>query len=228
MFKKYMGFMMAVTILAMTGCSGSGNTAPEQGKEEPKAQESQANPSGEKMVIKLAHAAKAGSARDIGAEKIKEVVERESGGTIEVQIYPNSQLGGGPDLIQGMQTNTIEMVILPSSFLGGFQSLTTLMDIPYLFPTDYTQLEKIEHGEAAAALRDTTTEIGVKTLDIWHTGYKSFTATSKLYLPSDFKGLKFRVMPSQILFKQYEALGATGVNMDFSECYNALQTQPQT
>ncbi len=219
MSKKYMSFMMAAAMVAMVGCSGGNGSATET-----TAQENQAQVSSEKMVIKLAHAAKDGSARDMGAEKIKEVVESESGGTIEVQIYPNSQLGGGPDLIQGMQTNTIEMVILPSSFLGGFQPLTTLMDIPYLFPTDYTQLEVIEHGEAAAALRDTTTEIGVKTLDIWHTGYKAFTATSQLYTPDDFKGLKFRVMPSQILFKQYETLGATGVNMDFSECYNALQT----
>lgn len=231
MFKKYVALMTAAAVLAMTGCGSSGGTAPTEaakteaeGGAETGAQGDSAKASGKKMVIKLAHAAKDGSARDLGAEKIKEVVEEESGGRIEVQIYPNSQLGGGPDLIQGMQTNTIEMVILPSSFLGGFQPLTTLMDIPYLFPTDYVQLEKIEHGEAAEALRDTTTEIGVKTLDIWHTGYKAFTATSKLYLPSDFSGLKFRVMPSQILFKQYEALGATGVNMDFSECYNALQT----
>lgn len=226
MLKKSVGLVIVAAMLTVVGC-GTKNAAPaptENGGSETKAQETAAKPAGEKMVIKLAHAAKDGSARDLGAEKIKEVVEKESGGNIEVQIYPNSQLGGGPDLIQGMQTNTIEIVILPSSFLGGFQPLTTLMDIPYMFPTDYVQLEKIEHGEAAAALRETTTEIGVKTLDIWHTGYKAFTATKKLYVPDDFIGLKFRVMPSQILFKQYEALGATGVNMDFSECYNALQT----
>jgi len=180
--------------------------------------------SGAKFTIKIGHAAKDGSARDLGAEKIKEVVETMSNGNITVEIYPNSQLGGGPDLIQGMQTNTIEMVILPSSFMGGFQPLTTLMDIPYLFPTDYEKLIQIEHGEAAKALLATTSEIGVETLDIWHTGYKTFTANSKLYVPDDFKGLKFRVMPSQILIAQYETLGATPVNMDFSECYNALST----
>ena len=43
--------------------------------------------------MKIAHAAKPGSARDLGAQKIKEVVEAETNGNVEVQIYPASQLG---------------------------------------------------------------------------------------------------------------------------------------
>ena len=74
-----MSFMMAAAMVAMVGCSGGNGSATET-----TAQENQAQVSSEKMVIKLAHAAKDGSARDMGAEKIKEVVESESGGTIEV------------------------------------------------------------------------------------------------------------------------------------------------
>lgn len=227
--RKRVALTLAVcfTISLLAGCKDTGSAAENNNNttQQPAADASAPkDQNGSKIIMKIAHAAKDGSARDLGAETIKEVVEAESGGAIEVQIYPNSQLGGSTDLIQGMQTDTIEMVILPSSFMGSFQPLTTLMDIPYLFPTEYEKLDKIEHGEAAAALLATTEEIGVTTLDIWHTGYKAFTANSKLEMPEDFKSLKFRVMPSQILFAQYEALGATAVSMDFSECYNALQT----
>lgn len=222
--KSYFMYALALAVCLTAGCSGQASSETEMASEAQKGEGNSTNQSSEKIVMKIAHAAKDGSARDLGTEKIKEIVEEKSKGAIEVQIYPNSQLGGSTDLIQGMQTNTIEMVVLPSSFMGSFQPLTTLMDIPYLFPTEYEKLDKLEHGEAAKALMATTEEIGVTTLDIWHTGYKAFTANSKLYLPEDFKSLKFRVMPSQILFAQYEALGATAVSMDFSECYNALQT----
>jgi C4-dicarboxylate-binding protein DctP len=97
------------------------------------------------------------------------------------------------------------------------------MDIPFLFPDDYQKLMRVEAGPAGATLKASTEKVGVKTLDIWHTGYKTFTANKPLDTPADFKGLKFRVMPSQIQAAQYEIQGAAAVNMDFSETYNALQ-----
>lgn len=218
---------LLLSAMVLTACNSAGTAASSSTAASGSASSAPASApaaSGEKIVMKIAHAAKSGSARDLGAQKIKEIVEAETGGRVEVQLYPNSQLGGGPDLIQGMQSNTIEMVILPSSFMGSFQPLTTIMDIPYLFPDDYEKLIAIESGPAGQALMATTEEIGVKTLGIWHTGYKTFTANSPLDTPAQFAGLKFRVMPSQIQIAQYETLKATPVNMDFSECYNALQT----
>ncbi len=218
MFKKSLTILVvSLLILSLVGC-GNQESNVDNGSQ------SQDPSSSGKIVMKIAHAAKPGSARDLGAQKIKEVVEAETNGNVEVQIYPASQLGGGRDLIEGMQLDTIEMVILPSSFLGGFQPLTTIMDLPFFLPEDVDALLKVEQSEAAQKLLDSTDEIGVKTLMIWHTGYKQFTANKPLVAPEDFKGLKFRTMPSPIQMEQYNVLGATPINMEFSETYNALQT----
>lgn len=218
MFKKSLAIFLVVLLMStmLIGCSS------ESGQDE--VAEGSESKNEEKMVMKIAHAAAPGSARDLGAQKVKEVIESEVGEKVKVEIYPASQLGGGPDLIEGMQMSTIEMVILPSSFMGGFQPLTTIMDIPFLFPTDFEKMVKLEQGVAGEKLRETTESIGVKTMDIWHTGYKGFTAQTPLRTPKDFAGLKFRVMPSPIQIAQYEAMDATPINMDFSETYNALQT----
>lgn len=219
MFKKALAVFLALTLMAslFAGCANNAPQPGDTGTKEPAD-------SGQKIVMKIAHAAKPGSARDQGAVRIKEVVEKETNGKVEVQLYPASQLGGGKDLIEGMQMSTIEMVILPSSFLGGFAPLTTIMDLPFFFPEDYKKMMELEAGPAGQKLRATTEEIGVKTLDIWHTGYKGFSAQTTLRKPADFKGLKFRVMPSPIQIAQYEAMSATPINMEFSECYNALQS----
>ncbi len=230
---KKINILLAISLifaLAATGCGGTASSTassaapPASESGGATAQSSSGSGTGGGTVIKLAHAAAPGSARDLGAQKLKEVVEAETKGAVTVEIYPASQLGGGPDLIQGMQLGSIEMVILPSSFMGGFQPLTTIMDIPFLFPDDYEKLMAVEAGPAGQKLKDSTSEVGITTLDIWHTGYKTFTCNSPLNTPANFKGKKFRVMPSQIQIAQYELLGAAAINMDFSETYNSLQT----
>ena len=45
-------------------------------------------------------------------EQLKEEIERESDGTIEVQIYPGEQLGSRSDILEGMAIGTIEMAYL--------------------------------------------------------------------------------------------------------------------
>ncbi len=216
MFKRntiiVLSLMLIVSLFA--GCGGSSNQGDAEG-----------TPKDKKIIMKIAHAGPPNSERDVGAQKIQEIVERKTDGQVEVQIYPASQIGGDADLIQGMQMNTVEMVILPSSFLGGFEPLTTIMDLPFFLPDDYKKLIEIEQGEAGETLRATTDHIGVKTLDIWHAGYKIFTSNKPLNKPEYFKGLKFRTMPSPIQIAMYETFGATPINMDFSECYNALQTE---
>ena len=177
------------------------------------------------VVMRVGHGAAPGSARDLGCREMERVIEEASNGRIDVQIYPASQLGSGTELIQGLQIGGMaECTLQPSSFLGGFQPLVTLMDIPYLMPNDYENLIAIEKGPAGQALMATMEKVGVKTLGIWHTGYKLFTANKPLNTIADFAGLKFRAMPSQILMAQYRTVGATPVNVDFSETYNALQT----
>ncbi len=53
---------------------------------------------------------------------------------------------------------------------------------------------------------------------------KQMSANKPLLLPTDAKGLKFRIQPSDVLQAQFEALGAVPQKLAFSEVYGALQT----
>lgn len=178
-----------------------------------------------KLVMKISHVSAPGSARDLGSHKIKEVVEAMTNGRVECQVYPSSQLGGQRDQVEGVQFGTIECVIVPTSYLGGISPMMTLLDTPFLLPEDPEQLYEFYQSDAARALMDTTSEKGIKTLTIWQTGYKQWSANKPLLYPDDMQGLKVRVMNSPILFKQAEVLGASGITMDFGETYGALQNK---
>jgi len=63
----------------------------------------------------------------------------------------------------------------------------------------------------------------IKGLAIWDNGFKHMTSNkSQLIKTEDFTGQSFRVMASEILEAQFEAVGANSTPMPFSEVYNAL------
>jgi C4-dicarboxylate-binding protein DctP len=68
------------------------------------------------------------------------------------------------------------------------------------------------------------TDVGYTGLGYWMSGMKQFSANKPLLLPSDAKGLKFRVQTSDVAVAMIEALGANAQKLAFKEVYGALQT----
>lgn len=176
------------------------------------------------VTMKIAHVAPQGDPRDTAARHLAELMSNSSACKMDVKVYPSGQLGSTTDLIEGMQLGSLEAVILPGSFLVGFQPIMGLMDFPYFWPSNLDKLLALHQSEAVQKMLASTDSQGVKSMAIWHTGYKQWTANSPLAQLSDYKGKKARVMPSPILVTQQKALGLIPVDMPFGETYNALQS----
>lgn len=225
MKKKSLLFVITVFLAMTMVLSACSNTKTSSDTPSNEAKGTPVNESKEKIVMKISHVSSPGSARDIGCLKVKEVVEELTGGRVEAQVYPASQLGGQRDQVEGVQFGNIEMVVVPTSYLGGTQPLITLLDTPFLLPEDPEQLYELYNSDAMKELFATTDDNGIKTLAIWQTGYKQYSANKSLLDPAGMKGLKVRVMNSPILFEQAKILGADGITMDFGETYSALQNK---
>ncbi len=175
--------------------------------------------------MKIGHVVPRQAPRGKGAVLVAKMVGEDKRCNLEAQDYPSAQLGGTTDLIEGLQDGSIEMVILPGSFLVGFQPLMGIIDFPYFWPPKKDALLKIHKGAAMKKLLATTTEKGVVSIAVWHTGYKTWTGNKPLNKFANYKGLKARVMPSAVLKKQDELLGLDAVGMPFRETYNALKNK---
>src|SRR5579864_6730570 len=66
----------------------------------------------------------------------KEALEQASGGRIEVQIYPNSQLGPIPREIEGVQTGSIQGYAGPVDFFVGIDPRFGVFSAPMLFSSE--------------------------------------------------------------------------------------------
>ncbi|KAB3529695.1 TRAP transporter substrate-binding protein [Alkaliphilus serpentinus] len=176
----------------------------------------------EKIVLKFAHDYTTNSPYHEAALKYKEILEEKTNGRIEVQIYPAQQLGSAREMIEGMQMGTIEMVWTPTAKYAGFDQKLTVLDLPFIFPSEDIMWEALE-GEIGQELMAGLETIGIKGISFNAEGYKHFTADKPIKGPDFFKGMKIRTMEAPVIMAQFKAWGANPVPIDFAEVYNALQ-----
>lgn len=109
--------------------------------------------------------------------------------------------------------------------LPSFVEEYEIFDLPYLFD-DKDHAFKATNGELGQLLGEKLKSQGLHALGFWDGGFKHLTNSERpIETPEDVAGLKLRVSQSPLLISQFEALDATGVSIDFSELYTALQTK---
>lgn len=176
------------------------------------------------FVAKIGHLESAQQSRNVFLEKVAKLVSERTKGAVEFQIFPQGQLGQQREMTEAVQLGSLEATVAPAAFLGGFDPAVSILDIPFLLPDDDATAQKIRGGAFGDAVCDSFASRGVKCIGLWPNGKKDFTSSKPLANIGDFAGQKFRVMDSNILIQQFNALGASAVSLPFGELYTALQT----
>ncbi|ANT60092.1 C4-dicarboxylate ABC transporter substrate-binding protein [Salipiger sp. CCB-MM3] len=180
--------------------------------------------SAQEFVAKIGHLESTAQSRHVHLEKVAELVKERTGGAVELQIFPQGQLGNQRQMNEGVQLGTIEGTVAPAAFLGGFNPAVSILDIPYLLPEDAAEAQALRDGPFGQALLETFADKGMVALMLWPNGKKQFTSNKPLDNLADFADQKFRVMDSSILIEQFNALGASAIALPFGELYTSLQT----
>ena len=154
---------------------------------------------------------------------VSNLVNKRTNGDVQFKIFPSAQLGNARQMNEGVQLGTLEATTSPAAFLGGFNSAISVLDIPYLLPSDLKKARNLRAGNFGKALLKTFDNSGFKAVAWWPNGFKNFTSNKSLKNISSFKGQRFRVMDSKILIDQFTSLGASAVALPFGELYTSLQ-----
>jgi C4-dicarboxylate-binding protein DctP len=177
-----------------------------------------------KYGARLGHLEAATQPRHQGLVKVAELVRSRTQGEVELQLFPSSQLGNARQMIEGTQLGTIDATMMPAAFLGGFNPAISILDIPFLFPSDRAAAQRLRAGPFGRALLDSFSSRGFVAIALWPNGRKSLTSNKSLDSIEAMKGQKFRVMDSRILMEQFAAVNASAIAIQFGELYTALQT----
>lgn len=157
------------------------------------------------------------------AEAMAEKIEELSDGKMAIDIYGDGQLGGDREVAETVQYGNIDMCVVSTTPVANFYQDLNLFDAPFLF-NDSEQAQEILDGEIGTEIATGMENIGFKVLGFPENGFRQLsTANSEVHTPTDLKGLKIRVMDSEVHIATWKALGANPTPMAFSELFTALQ-----
>lgn len=177
-----------------------------------------------KIVLKVAQVMPKGSCYDEGLVKFKEVVEKDSNGTIEVQVFSDGILGGEREMIEGMQTGTIDATVTTAAPYGGFIPKIMVLDLPFLFRNTEHAM-KVVNGPVGKRLLEGLDKKNIVALSWANFGFRHLTNNKHpVKAPADLKGLKIRTMQNNVLIETWKVLGAQPTPMSITEVFTALQT----
>lgn len=211
--KKKKVFGLAVTVMAsflfLAGCGGE-----EAGGE---------TGGGKKKVIKVANYFAEDHPQNVALrEKFKKMVEEESKGELEVQIFPNSTLGAEKEFYDGVRNGTIEMG-LPGLIMQADIPKMAAPEWPFLFK-DFEHAKTVLNGPIGEELtEDLESKHGVKPLAWSANGFRMFSSNQTIASIEDFNGLRLRMPNIPNYIELGKLLGANITPLPISEVFTALE-----
>ena len=152
-----------------------------------------------------------------------ELVKEKSSGSIDVQVFPNSQLGNARESLEGMQSGTIEITKVAAAALSSFCPEFSIFSLPYVFVSK-DEVKAALEGEVGRIFAKSLNKAGFEILAYYDAGFRSiFNGNKPITNLSDIKGMKIRVMNDPIMIDSINALGALATPLAYSELYTALK-----
>ncbi|SCA56952.1 C4-dicarboxylate-binding periplasmic protein [Candidatus Terasakiella magnetica] len=176
------------------------------------------------IVIKFSHVVAENTPKGQMANKFRDLVAERLGDKVKVEVYPSSQLYGDNKVLEAMLLGDVQLAAPSLSKFKKFTKKLQLFDLPFLFK-DMAAAEKFQQGPAGQKLLGSMKKKGIIGLGYLHNGMKQISASKPLRTPADASGLKFRIMSSDVLSAQFEAVNAVPLKKPFSEVFTLLQTK---
>jgi TRAP-type C4-dicarboxylate transport system substrate-binding protein len=122
------------------------------------------------------------------------------------------------DILTLVESGDITLGYQSSSYLTDRVPELGFVDLPFLFSSN-AQARAAMDGELGAYLaRKTEERIGYRVLGWFENGFRHISNRLRpVHLPADLKGMRIRVLPSEIHRRTFELLGAIAMRMDLTE-----------
>jgi TRAP-type C4-dicarboxylate transport system substrate-binding protein len=146
-----------------------------------------------------------------------------SSGRIKAELYPASQLGAIPRMIEGTQLGSIQMYVGPPEFLVGVDQRFELLSAPGLFENEAHAIRTIADPEFSKVFLGLGSNKGLVGANLFIAGPSAFVTRTPFRSLTDLKGKKIRVLASPFQMEQISRLGGTGVPLSLGDVLPALQ-----
>lgn len=178
----------------------------------------------EKIILKAAQNSSTEHPYQTGLERFKAVLEAETEGVVEVQIFPNGQLGSEEEVLQGLMKGAVDVTVVSAGNLAALVPEIELFNLPFIFRDDnhfYMVLDG-PVGQKVGGIIETKTRSLL--LGYWSFGIRhAWNSVRPIQSPEDFAELRIRVASSPVVLDTFNAFGAQARHLPWGDLYSALE-----
>ena len=178
------------------------------------------------FTYKLGHSTPAEHPFSIRLTEMSADVMEKTGGRMEIQLFPASQLGGDNDLLSQVRSGAVEFFPGAGLILASVLPVTAIDGMGFAFPSYDDVWAAVDNDLGAYVANQIRTNTNLVPMDtVWDLGFRQITNNVRpIVKADDLNGLKLRVPGAPALVSLFEGLGVAPVSMQFGEVYTALQT----
>jgi len=175
------------------------------------------------LVLRWADGQPAAHPSPQSAVKAAAEIKEKTGGRIDVQSFPNGQLGSSRDMVESVASGALTMVTEGAAQLGQFVPQLSIIEAPYIWK-DAAHMTRALKSPLMDELNKALVEKrGMRMIGVNYYGVRHLTSGKKaINSVDDMKGFKLRVPEVDTFRAMAEAWGARPTPLNFSELYLAL------
>lgn len=207
---KVLVSLFLVSILAFSvACGNDSGQGQEEGTEK-------------QVTLKISHVFATNEPIHGELVKMADRIMERSGGSIQVEVYPNSELGGNVDNLEQAAHGANIVAVVDPAQLATYAPDYAVMNGPFLFDT-YKDIEKLANSDWHEEMKAEASKNGIKVLSQgWYWGARHLITNKVVETPEDLKGVTIRIAPVKMWAETMDAMGAVATPLEWSEVYSAL------
>jgi tripartite ATP-independent transporter DctP family solute receptor len=181
----------------------------------------------QQVRLRYAHVGSEGDIQFWFAEEAAKKIPQVTEGRVTVQVFPNSQLGGVQEMIDGVKSGAISIGHHEFASLDRLAKDIAVFNAPFVYrdgahalaATDPSKSEVLkEFNEKLVAAGN------MRIVGRLFRGARQMTAKGAIYSPADLQGKRFRGVPIQLWTTMIRGFGAIPTPVEVAELPTALMT----
>ena len=150
-------------------------------------------------------------------------MEEYTNGKVQIKLIHSAQLGGEREYLEGHVAGSIDISMVATAAASSFCKEYEILSLPFLF-RNTAHVMAATQGPIAERLLKMLEKKGIKGLGIYDQGFQNIhNRLRPIRNLNDLKGMKIRVMESNVYIDTMKALGARATPMSYAQLFSALE-----
>jgi TRAP-type transport system periplasmic protein len=212
--------LLVVPMLMLAACNGAAEDPEGEEVGEPDPDAAAEDPD---VSLELGHVWPDDDPQAQAVAEFADDVNELSGGSVTIEIFPASQLGGDREILEGLELGTNDLWVGGAGVYNAMSDVGLLYVVPFMFDDVDGAMEAYDGDLGEEVSQRIMDETDTRVLAHWPRGPRHLSLNQAAETPDSLQGARIRVPENPMFIETWRRLGASPTPMEFPEVFTALQ-----